>query len=309
MIKKILFAAAFTFTGMSAFAQSNGGFESWASTFSEPQEPVGWITANVFASPFVSTLNPTSAYKDSLGNKFAGSYAMKLKTVVLVNNPDPTTIPDTIGVAIEGSVTLFPSFAIVDRIPYTARPNAIHFAAKYTPNGLDTSWVYMELTKWNTSLMRRDTIGFMGMMIPPSSNFVVYTPPIIYYTNHMNQFPDSLALAFSSSSNYTPKPGSLLWADDIYFTGWNGVQDLSSASISLSAFPNPAKEMITISTDAENAASLKVFDCIGKTIGTFEMNNGTYGLNTSMFMPGNYFYSVIDKNGTVLGGNTFTITK
>jgi len=132
--------------------------------------------------------------------------------------------------------------------------------------------------------------------------------PLYYYPNHINMYPDSVSIVFSSSSIH-PKLGSELWVDDCYFTGWTGVQNLNSASAHVSMYPNPAKDNITISADVDNAYAVVVYDGIGQIVGKFEMENKKYLLNTSALKPGNYFFSVLDKSGAVIAGNTFSVVK
>ena len=306
MIRKLFLTAVICATAIFSKAQTNGGFENWGSQFGEPQQPTGWVTANIFK--LISPSNDTSCFKATSPNNIVGTASMKLETIVLAVNPDTATIPDTIGVAYNGSVILFP-FSIVDRIPYPNRPSNLHFQAKYTPVGVDSGYCFIELTKWNNALMRRDTIGTGWALILASANPLTYMTPILYYPNHMNTLPDSMALAFSSSSPYVPMPGSVLYADDIYFTGWNSVEDVNNSNIHFTAFPNPAKDVMTITADLDNASKVRIYDGLGRVIGTFLMQDKKYILNTSALQAGSYYFSVMDKNEDPLGGNNFNVVK
>src|ERR1051326_792680 len=314
MIKKLLCPFVFAALAFTAGAQTNPGFETWGSSLGEPEEPSGWITENLFCSPFLTLPNPnpnlTSVFKLQTPNNFAGTYSMKMKTVVMQYNPDSTTIPDTIGLAMQGSFQTSPSLKLFDRIPFTSRPSTIAFEYQYTPNGVDTGWCYVELTKWNNSLQRRDTIGSLAIPMTSMVNAWTYiSGPIQYYPNHPNLMPDSMALGFSSSSAYFPKVNSELWLDGITFSGWSGINEVGNGSIHLVAYPNPTRDMITISTESEKAYTVVLYDAIGRTLGKFRMEDHKYIFNTSSWRAGNYYFSVLDKDGAVLGGNTFTVTK
>jgi len=294
-----------------AAAQTNAGFETWAvnPTLQQPEEPTTWITANTFASPVLTfpnpNPNPTSAFKAPTPDNYAGTYSLRLVTVNLAYNPDTSSIPNTLGFAFQGSIVTTPSISLKDRIPFTGRPSNISFAAKYTPSGIDTAWCYIELTKWNGS--SRDIIGDMSIPIPASTSYQNFGVPIFYYPAFMNMFPDSMHLSFSSSSLYAPQPGSTLWADQVALTGWTGVQDVSGMQTLVSAFPNPASESISITAETENAASVIIYDGIGRTAGVYPMNDKKALIPVSSFKLGNYFYSVTDKNGQVMAGGTFTV--
>jgi hypothetical protein len=308
MIKKLLLSAAMIATAMYAVAQTNAGFEQWSSSTGQPIEPNGWITANLFASPLLTFPSPnpndTSAFRIGTPNQAIGTYSAKIETVVLVYNPDPSTIPDTLGVCILGTVQTTPNLVVIDRVPYTARPANLHYKFKYVPNGNDTGYCYVELSKWNGST--RDIIadGYVAHFGSTTS----WTDQLQSLTYYMAGFPDSLSIAFSSSG-LAPRVGSAMWLDDLYFMGWNSVEDVYAGSTYLTAYPNPATDMITIGCTLDNAVSLNVYDCIGRTVGTYTLSNKKYILNTAEWKAGNYYYSVVDKEGAVLGGNTFTVTK
>jgi hypothetical protein len=127
--------------------------------------------------------------------------------------------------------------------------------------------------------------------------------------NYLNPgLPDSVSLSFSSSGIH-PKIGSALWTDDVYFTGWNSVNDIYSQSAHVSAYPNPAKDNITISADLDAAASVVIYDGTGRMVGTYKMENKKYELNTAALRAGNYYFSVLDKSGAPLTGNVFAVVK
>lgn len=310
-MKKFIVAFVLALMTTGSFAQFVGDMEVWDSLYSSKEEPYKWITLNLFCSPLVDVSNPRSVYKIQSPNQAAGTTSMKIKTVKMNTNPTQGLLNDTSGIAMTGTISISP-FALIDRVAYTARPLNIHFQYQYKPLGspTDTALAYVELTKWNTSLLRRDTIATgVWWTYTTVNSWTVMTLPLFYWPNHpATTYPDSVSIVFSSSAIH-PKLGSELWVDDVYFTGWNSVQDLSAASAHVSMFPNPAKDNITISADLDNAQSVIVYDGIGQVIGKFEMSNKKYVLNTSELKAGNYYFSVMDKGGVVITGNTFTVVK
>ena len=309
MKKRFLKTLMLCLIGGSAFAQQNGGVELWDSILATPAEPQKWITVNLFKA--VDATNPVSVTRITGTNAAAGTTSMKIKTVHLNTNPSSGLVPDDVGIAMQGTVTFSPGLGLIDRVPYTARPLNFHFVYQYKPVGIDTGFVYVELTKWNTSLLRRDTIATMGWYYNTLVNsWTTITLPMYYWPNHPSTMtPDSLAIVFSSSSYVAPQINSEFWADDCYFTGWNSTNDIYSRSSSVKAFPNPAKDNITISADLDRATSVIVYDGIGQVVGKFEMSNKKYVMNTAELKAGNYYFSIMDKAGVVISGNTFTVVK
>lgn len=311
MKKNLLILVIASAFGVNSFAQLNAGFEAWSSSFAQPIEPTSWITANTFASPLLTfplpNPNPTSAFKDSTP-AYAGNYSMKLVTVNLAYNPDTNTIPNRIGIALQGSIVTTPGFSIKDRIPFTGRPSNVAFAAKYTPVGADTAWCFFELTKWNGTWRDTIAVGWWFTNVT-TSTYQTYNFSPIYNPLFNNSFPDSMHLSFSSSSLWFAQAGSTLYADAINLTGWNSVNDIYNSENLVKLFPNPATTNITISAEIDNASKVIIYDGIGHTVGTYEMDNKKVLINTTDFSVGTYFYSVADKDGQILNGGNFNIAR
>lgn len=314
MKKQLLLTAVLALAfSANSFAQLNAGFEAWSSPFQQPKEPNNWITANTFASPLLTfpnpNPNPTSAFRDSTP-AYAGVYSMKLVTIDLAYNPDTNTIPDRLGVAVQGSITVTPSFTIKDRIPFTGRPSNVAFAAKYTPVSTDSAFCFFELTKWNTSLMQRDTIAWgFWYTNTTTTSYQVYNITPFYNPLLPNAFPDSMYLSFSSSSFWFAQAGSALYADGINLTGWNSTNDEESLSDFVKVYPNPVTESVTISAELESAKQVILYDGLGRKIGMYALKDQKVIINTTEFPEGSYFYSLTDANGKVLTGGNFNVAK
>jgi hypothetical protein len=311
MKKSLLIISAVVFAAGTMFSQAlNGGFETWGSQAGEPTQPTGWVTANVFASPLVSSSNPTSAFQAGTPNNYMGTYSLRLVSVKLVSNPDPQNIPDTLGVAVTGTVTFFPQMTLRDRIPFTARPATMNFGAKYTPMGVDTAFIYMELSKWNTSTGQRDIIFQGGLEVSASANYQNFSIPLS--TGYlMPDQPDSLSIGISCTSYNTPRVGSQLWIDNVSFSGWVGQEEYVN-DVVVKTFPNPATETITIDATGLTAelGGLEIFDMSGKKVFSTSMRNAmNVSVNVSEFAPGNYTYSLIGIQGIRLHEGKFTVTR
>lgn len=309
-MKKILLTV-FTLTGIltTSVAQINGGFETWGATAQQPEEPTGWITANLFASPLITfpnpNPNPTSATKLLPPNAYMGNFSMKMVTVVLVQNPDPQNIPDTLGAAITGSVVIsLPNFTMYDRVPYTARPATLFFNAKYMPNGVDTASVYMELTKWNGA--SRDIIQSVWVPIIPSTTWNNYVIPL--NTSYLlATIPDSMSVGVTASSYYAPRPGSEVHIDNIGFNGWVGMNDQLTES-PVTVYPNPTAGSLSIDASALGAdlLSLEIYDLNGKLVMMHDMRNASaLTIDVNALAAGTYTYLLRSTTGISFGDGKF----
>lgn len=312
MKRTLLTLAACTIIG-SAFAQApvpNNNMESWGSTVGEPVGPTGYITANIFKNSFVDPNNPTSVTQETAPNNFQGTYSARIETVVLQTNPSPTTIPDTIGAMILGTVTVIPSIVVHEGTPYTSRPQLITYYAKYAPQTGDTGWCYVELTKWNSSTMSRDIIaaGF-DYMTTNISTYSMRTVTMVYDVNFQNTMPDSISVVFSASSSYSPVPGSVLYVDAVTVTGWNSVNDHAFTSNVVNAFPNPASTEMTFEVSAAEARTIEVYDVAGRQVKELTIENKEAKLDAWKLSGGMYTYAIFDENKNVMNRGKFNVVK
>lgn len=309
-MKNILFSIIITGASVTGFAQT-WDFESWTGT-----EPTGWISANEL---MILPPNPQSAFQETVAaNVHGGTKALKLVSVNLTNNPG-NALPNPIGLAAPGQLVSFvPKFGA----PFTSRPASVDFWYMYTPAANDTAEFLVFL--WNSTT--GDTLGAGYWRTgAAASSYTSQGVPITYNPLFSSQFPDSMALTFSSTklfnSNYTFCPncgtaGSTLWLDDITFNGSNGVNERPSSE-GVTLFPNPAKESINISVDAlTDAFSVTAYDATGRIISTTSLSSSNNNMNrksavitTSEFSSGLYSYCINDKNGTALRAGTFNVVR
>jgi hypothetical protein len=292
----------------------NNGMETWASQFSAPTEPTNYVTENVFASPLISSSNPTSVTQATGVDVCAGTYAAKITTVHITTNPSGGAIPNDVGVAILGGITVMPSFALKPGKPWTTRLVSIDVCYKYTPVNGDNGGVAAYLTKWNGT--SRDTLA--GAYLPLTTNVTTYTQgsaPFFYDSNFPgSMLPDSLHLYFLSSANpwvpgvmVTPQVGSALWVDNAMAVGIKESTKLFGTEVK--AYPNPATSFVTISSTSDLAVSVDVFDITGKKITDGTFDDRKVRIETAGLAEGLYLYSVKDKDKKVIATGKVNVTK
>jgi hypothetical protein len=281
-------------------AQPNPGFENWTTTFGV-EDPDGWQTQNFLS--LLSPPNPLSAFKVIGVDVHSGNYALKLKTVFMNNNPDPSQIHDTMGITFTGKVNPSP-FAYILGYPYTGRPEKLEFWAKYTPVGNDTGGAYVYLIKQSGT--SHDTIAGGEIRILPTTTYTLFQLTLTYLSTAL---PDSAVIGFSSShKDSLARVGSTLFVDDVALTGWVGI-DQYDINNKVKVFPNPAKYNITISTQINDADNIQLIDISGKLINDYKIQNYSTNINTSAFAEGIYFYEVRDKTNCILTKGKFNVVK
>lgn len=317
-MKKQLLSIFSIISFTTAFAQiPNNGMESWGNSFFEPEGPTSYVSANVFASPLVSTSNPTSVTKGTGADAYAGTFSAKIATVKLVANPAAATIPDTLGVLMLGSVSLSASPPLRSGTPWTTRLSSVDFYYKYTPVLNDNGAMMAYLTKWNGTT--RDTLATAGYPITGVvSSFTSASGPFVYNPLFPGTTtPDSLHVYFLSSARpwldnaAVPNPaqvGSALWVDEASVTTV-GLKETFKLGTQAKVYPNPSTNYFNISVANNDAVIAEIFDVTGKKIASALMDDSKVRINTENFNEGLYIYSVKDKNNKVIATGKINVSK
>jgi hypothetical protein len=323
-MKKILLSSLAILGFSASFAQTgtvvNGGFENWGSTYGQPQEPTGWISGNIMASPFISSSNPTSVFKETTAGNFnTGIAGIKVVTVKLTSNPLAASgLNDTVGFCFTGGAQVFPTASLIRGMAYTGRPANLDFWFKYTPVGNDHGAVAAFLTKWNTGTNMRDTVAVALYPITGAvASLTHITLPLTYnlaYAAAGN--PDTALVAVASSWGsqaitypFRPQLGSILWADDVDLTGtYVGIKE-NTKSVDIKVYPNPAVAVVNISTNSEEASKIELFDLTGKRVYAGNIEDKKAKIYTDNLSNGMYIYTVSDKNKKVLSSGKVNVNK
>jgi hypothetical protein len=304
-MKKLLLAACSLFFFLAAQAQvPNAGFEMWHKnpTFNTPEEPVSYMTYNVFKVALVDTGNPVIVYKDST-LKHSGNYSMKIITKKLKTDPRPSVIPDTSGVAATGLITN--TLKLQFGFPCTTKYLNFSFWGAAAPVGSDVGYAVSVLTKWRGTY--RDTIAIASTPFATSPGFVQYTVPYTYYD--CCNSPDTASLFFSSSTKIGGQIGSTIWVDDVALNGINGINELD-APVRFQLYPNPANTMLTINTQASEVSEIIVHDITGRAVASQPVNEDRVYVDVSSFPPGMYFYTALSTDrSTVVTHGKFNVIR
>jgi len=284
----------------------NGGMETWGqnATLNEPQEPTGWVSANVFCSALLGgTANPVSVTQ--LTPAFTGSFSAQIKTVHLTTNPAYPSLSDTLGVLVLGAIKPATPY-LVSGAPYTSKPLTFSFESMYTPMGTDSAYFTISLTKWTGT--SRTIVTSNAAQILPSATWTSNTVTLNYLNT--TTIPDTLIINFTASSykRGNARPGSVLDLDALAFSGINGIAEYSN-NVSFNAYPNPANSILNLVTDARQIESVNVYDITGKSVDAIKITADHTQLNTSAYASGLYFYSAVSKSGEAVARGKFTVSR
>ncbi len=301
-MKKIIVICAFLFCViLSNNAQPNPSFENWVTAFNY-EVPESWQTLNFLQ--FTLPPNPLSVTKAVGIDVHSGNYALKLKTIQITTNPAPQVLDDTMGLIFTGLINISPVY-YKQGFPYTSRPEKLTFWFKYLPVGADTGGVRIQLKKYYDSATH-----IVGQGEVAFNQTLAYTQMTLDITYNSNDIPDSCTIFFASSKDKDDaRVGSVLYIDDVEFSGWVGIDENQKSAEKVTVFPNPAKDNITFELKIEGAKNIRINDITGKNIAIFPINNSSVNINTTAYQQGVYLYEITDRNNGLLTKGKFNVVK
>ncbi len=308
-MKKIIFTFSLALASITgALAQApDFNFETWANVqFGSIQDPTGWASLNTLN--LVGTAQ--SLFKETVA-PFAGTASAKITTVKVVGasipNPYTNCNIDTAGILAIGKVSITPP-GLTYGYTYAWRPALLSFESKYSPVGNDSAFVLINLTKWNTITLTRDTIATGKYATGASTSTYSLNNVTLNYT--ANVMPDSEQIFISSSiySHGGAKIGSAFWVDAFALSGYNSVSEINGVENNVSYFPNPATSSISFKSSVD-ANSVEVFDIAGRKLGLFLMKNYTVKIETGNYTPGFYMFHVLNDKKEIINRGKFEVIK
>ncbi|MFH2096779.1 MAG: hypothetical protein ABIJ16_13810, partial [Bacteroidota bacterium] len=228
----------------------NPGFETWTNDLLVPtamnpnngNDTYGWWDYNCFNSSLIGS-SPISVIMCT-DTVHSGNYSVRLETVVYTatswNIYKYWGIPfigheynDTLGILFNGKVNVT-NQSYRPGIPFTQNLDQFKFYYQYRPNGNDTA-------ECRVSLMSAGSYVAGGVFKTGESTAGMgWQQAVIDFSYVSGATPDTLFVLISSSSlDYDPQAGSVLWIDDASVVLSTGVEQMLGEEKSLSVYPNP----------------------------------------------------------------------
>ncbi len=314
-MKKILLSLsiiASLVTGAKAQTAPDFGFETWhaiAAPFITIEDPNGWASLNALTA----TGTAQSVFKETTAPA-AGTISAKIVTVKVVGSTIPNPYGgnlDTAGILAIGAISLAPA-GITYGYTFPHKPGVLSFQSKYNPNGLDSAYVIAYMTHWNGT--SRDTVAsgrYATGTNTGSSPYTLNSLTMVYKPAFASVIPDTEEVFISSSiyrSHHGAKTGSTFYIDDLQWSEYVSTNDIGSVKSTVSTYPNPAIEKVTIECSI-SAKAVQVMDITGRLLGSYPMNNNKVEIPTSDMVKGIYLYSILDAHNNAISKGKFEVIK
>lgn len=302
-MKKIFTLFSTLFLSAAAFAQiPNASFETWTTTTGTAgsyHEATGWGSANatidgIGMATYTCDSGMTAPVPD-------GAAFMKLTSKTILTTVAP-------GVCVTGTVNVNISamtYNVSGGFPYTTRSANLTGKWQHQGTGADHGRVVIYLTKWNTPLVKRDTVAWADSTLTGSSTtWADFTIPLKYKSSSLS--PDTGMIAMFSSAGSPAVAGSYLNADKLAFSGTvpAGVISVTTPDAATLVFPNPANGSATVYYHCVSSRNVMVSltDMTGKMLQSKEVRaiagENSIPLDLKGLSAGMYFVQVVDE-GTV----------
>ncbi len=190
----------------------------------------------------------------------------------------------------------------VQRVPVTYRPAALTGWYKYTENTIknqttnqttdDTANATVYLTKWNTTTLSADTIGYGTVSLLGSNTYKQFTCAINYTSPST---PDTVIVSLDPSlmtnggHTYFSDAGnsSFLKIDDLMLqSSTTAVDEVNTEEIML--WPNPADSYVEVYVPWTSPCTATLVDLSGRVVNTVTLSTGHNRLQLADLMPSTY---------------------
>jgi hypothetical protein len=273
----------------------NGGFENWTN-YSGYSLPDSWNTTDSISS----TQQGQRSVLQETTFVHSGSSAMKMQSWTY------NTIFNEPAVATNG--TLNSAFQFQGGSPDSIRYQMLTGWYIYNPVGGDSCTVSVLCTRWNGT--SRDTVAVGVWSTKDTVTTYSQFSVTINYVASGN--PDTALIVISSApiGINTANAGTVLYIDDLNFSGLAGINELPPNLVSINTFPNPASDYLNIDAEwkAPVRATISIIDVNGKLLQSIPMTNSTQRIDVSYLANGNYFYELMDDRGNKLYAAKFSVS-
>ncbi len=264
-------------------------------------------------TPFTISLSTI----DSAGLMWSACYPVTV-------NPVPTTTPAVISIApddsafcigslINLSITYSPIWLSSNLFYYGGNTQGFHDTTYSTTlNNFNVFWVNQ--TDTNGCISRSNTINILGSVVSLPANISNLGGYLLDYTagNHHEWYFNGMPIPNSDNEYYTMTQSGCYrsfswWADKLC-----GTFSLDSVCInmvgvnenifenSITIYPNPAINQLTIESLSHKTESIKMYDVFGQVVKQFVMNKSQMTIDLSNEVKGIYFLKITDSNKSVI---------
>jgi len=289
----------------------NSSFENWTIAANGTDSLIGWSSSNlVVINPVISLYSDIDSYQGSLAAN-------------LVTAPFGFVQYSTIGILVNGQATFSygggsgsgnVKYISGGGTPISYKPTKLNGYYKTTTLSQgDLPFVKVLLTKYNTTLNKRDTVSYSESNFTTSNNnYSPFSIPLVDLLPGVT--PDTITTIFYSSNPAfvnTIGVWSNLYIDNIYLSSANttGIELNTPTKSDIQISPNPFQEQTIISVNQGNynQLQLEVYDALGRSIPiTYTEDTKRVVLSRGNLGAGVYWFRLIG-DGQVIGSGKLII--
>jgi hypothetical protein len=326
-MKKIFTLASLLLAGIASQAQTvpGGDMESFHTVQiagSHPtlytQAPLSWYGLDSFAVSLASTYLDTTTgapfkkqvYQVGAGHVGAGAKiwtvdqdTLHITAGCLSNCAPSVSIPAILsGTPFLNAVTFTGGTNIATN---AHRPSKVGVWLKYTPRGIDTGHVIVNVLNAGDSV-----IGHVDSMITGTIASYTFINPTITYVPAVGTGAKKLQVIVMSSTLGEGRgvDSSMMEFDDAGYTISTGIEETNAKTMAVRFGPNPSTGIVYLYSNVSEKLSWQVYNANGQVVVNKELaaNNRE---DLSNLPSGTYFYNVINSQGEVIQKDKFTIAK
>jgi hypothetical protein len=286
----------------------NGGFETWQNRtlIFNPlvpiEVPTSWSTFDSLANNLnflfgqSTAIQKTVTRNTSIKNTGTASAMLTTKTFPGLNVAIPgiltnavITLDAAMDIAFSGGATI------------TQRVSKAAAFIRYAPATADSGSFLVEVI--NRTFGIDSVIGSGGVQFGARPTFTKIEVPVTYNGTTLGA---NLIRFFFTNSNDTVQNSSTLYVDDVTYTTTTGVTEALMNDIEITAYPNPANEVVTIKAASEDALVVELYSIDGQLLQTKAFSKETQ-LRIADLANGLYVYNIKDKDQVIIKKASLTI--
>ena len=306
----LLFTALLIFTNTNAqTTPPNGGFETWQNRtlLFNPlipiEVPTSWSTFDSLANTLnflfgqSTAIQKTVTKNTTIKNTGTASAMLTTKTFPGINVAIPGILTNAV-VTLDASMDI--SFSGGTAI--TQRVSKAAAFIRYAPATADSGSFIVEVI--NRTFGKDSVIGSGGLQFGAKSVFTKIEVPIDYIATTL---PANLLRYFFTNSNDTVQNSSTLYVDDVSYTTTTGVTEALMNDIEITAFPNPAIDVLSIKASSDDEVVFELYAIDGKVL-QHKTFSKTTEIRIADLASGLYLYTVKNKDQAIIKKASITIT-
>jgi hypothetical protein len=286
----------------------NGGFETWQNRtlIFNPlvpiEVPTSWSTFDSLANILNFTIGQSTAIQKtvtrntSIKNSGTASAMLTTKTFPGLNVAIPAMLTNAV-ITLDASMDI----AFTGGTAITQRVSKAAAFIRYAPATNDTASFVVEII--NRTFGKDSLIGIGGIEFGARPTFTKIEIPIDY---NATTLPANLIRYYFTNSNDTVQNSSTLYVDDVTYTTTTGVTEALMNDIEITAYPNPANEVVTIKAATEDALVVELYSIDGQLLQTKAFSKETQ-LRIADLANGQYVYNIKDKDQVIIKKASLTI--